>query len=152
MFSVKPRLKSSLLIILIISKSIQKKVLNLQLALYTLFQHQNKRLSKDLLRKTSIQVSSDQLSSLYNVLVVRVKNVGLYFILFFSILFSFFIYFTFLYLGLGFSMTSQCVTTVTNQLHNMLHKSYVIILLQLQSYSHIIMIKRCRRFQDNNII
>ena len=43
-FSAKLKLKFSLLIVLIISKSIWKRVLNLWLALYTLFQHLNKRL------------------------------------------------------------------------------------------------------------
>ena len=61
MFSAKSKLKSLLLIVLMISKSIWKKVLNLWLALYTLFWHLNKRLLNSL-RKTSVQVSSDQLS------------------------------------------------------------------------------------------
>ena len=43
-FSTKLKLKFLLLIILMTSKSIWKRVLNLQLALYTLFQHLNKRL------------------------------------------------------------------------------------------------------------
>ena len=43
MFSAKLKLKFSLLIILITSKSIWKRVLSLWLALYTLFQHLNKR-------------------------------------------------------------------------------------------------------------
>ena len=43
----------------ITSKSIWKKMLNLQSALYTLFWHLNKRLSRNSLRKTSIWVSSD---------------------------------------------------------------------------------------------
>ena len=64
MFSAKLKLKSSLLIILMISKSIWKKVLNLQLAPYTLFQYPNKRLLRISLRKTSIQILSDQ-SHLY---------------------------------------------------------------------------------------
>ena len=59
-FSAKLNLKSSLLIILMTSKSIWKKVLNLQLASYTLFWHLNKRLFRNSLRKTSIQISSDQ--------------------------------------------------------------------------------------------
>ena len=59
-FSAKLNLKSSLLIILMTSKSIWKKVLNLQLALYTLFQHLNKRLWRNSLRKISTQVLSDQ--------------------------------------------------------------------------------------------
>jgi len=42
--SVKLKLKFSLIIILMTSKSIWKKVLNLWLALYTLCQHLNKRL------------------------------------------------------------------------------------------------------------
>ena len=42
MFSAKLRLNSLLLIIIIISKSIWKKMLNLWLALYTLFQHPSK--------------------------------------------------------------------------------------------------------------
>ena len=60
-FSAKLKLKFSLLIILITSKSIWKKVLNLQLALYTLFWHLNKRLWRNSLRKILTQVSSDQL-------------------------------------------------------------------------------------------
>ena len=60
MFLAKPKLKSSPLIILITSKSIWKKVFNLQLALYTLFQHPNKRLSRNSLRKISTWVSFDQ--------------------------------------------------------------------------------------------
>ena len=44
MFSAKLKLKFSLLIVLMTSKSIWKRVLNLWLALYTLFQHLNKRL------------------------------------------------------------------------------------------------------------
>ena len=59
-FSAKLKLKFSLLIVLMTSKSIWKKVLNLWLALYTLCWHLNKRLSKNSLRKTSTQVSSDQ--------------------------------------------------------------------------------------------
>ena len=58
-FSVKPKLKSSLLIILITLKSIWKKVLNLWLALYTLFWYPNKRLLRNLLRKTLIQILSN---------------------------------------------------------------------------------------------
>ena len=58
-FSEKLKLKSSLLIIFMISKSIWK-VLNLWLAPYTLFQHLNKRLWRNSLRKTSIWVSSNQ--------------------------------------------------------------------------------------------
>ena len=60
MFSAKLKLNFSLLIILMTSKSIWKKVLNLWLAPYTLFWHLNKRFSRNLLRKTSIQVSSNQ--------------------------------------------------------------------------------------------
>ena len=59
-FLAKLKLKLSLLIVLMISKSIWKKVLNLQLALYTLFLHLNKRLWRNLLRKISTQVSSNQ--------------------------------------------------------------------------------------------
>jgi len=44
MFSAKLKLKLSLLIVPMTSKSIWKRVLNLQLALYTLCQHLNKRL------------------------------------------------------------------------------------------------------------
>jgi len=54
MFSAKLKLKSSLLIIIITSKSIWKKVLNLWLAPYTLFWHLKKRLSRNSLRKASI--------------------------------------------------------------------------------------------------
>jgi len=60
MFSAKLKLKLSLLIILMISKLIWKRVLNLWLALYTLFQHLNKRLSRNSLRKILTQVLSDQ--------------------------------------------------------------------------------------------
>ena len=60
-FSAKLKLKFLLLIILMTSKSIWKKVLNLQLALYTLFWHLNKRLWRNSLRKILTQVSSDQL-------------------------------------------------------------------------------------------
>ena len=60
MFSAKPRLKYLLLIILMTSKSIWKKMLNLLLALYTLFQHPNKRLLRNLLRKTLIWILFNQ--------------------------------------------------------------------------------------------
>ena len=60
MFSAKLKLKFSLLIILMTLKSIWKRVLNLRLALYTLFQHLNKRLWRNSLRKISTQVLSDQ--------------------------------------------------------------------------------------------
>jgi len=60
MFSAKLKLKLSLLIILMTSKSIWKRVLNLQLALYTLFQHLNKKLLRNSLRKISTQVLSNQ--------------------------------------------------------------------------------------------
>jgi len=53
MFSAKLKLKLSLLIVFITSKSIWKRVLNLWLALYTLFQHLNKKLSRNSLRKIS---------------------------------------------------------------------------------------------------
>ena len=59
-FSAKLKLKLSLLIVLMTSKSIWKRVLNLWLALYTLFQHLNKRLSRNSLRKISTWVLSDQ--------------------------------------------------------------------------------------------
>ena len=59
-FLAKLKLKPFLLIILITSKSIWKRVLNLQLGLYTLFQYLNKRLSRNSLRKISTWVSSDQ--------------------------------------------------------------------------------------------
>ena len=65
-FSAKLQLKFSLLITLIISKSIWKKVLNLWLAPYTLFQHLNKRFLRNSLRKISIWISFDQ-SYLYMV-------------------------------------------------------------------------------------
>ena len=65
-FSAKLKLKFLLLIILIISKSIWKKVLNLWLAPYTLFQHLNKRFLRNSLRKISIWISFDQ-SYLYMV-------------------------------------------------------------------------------------
>ena len=60
MFSAKLKLKTSLLIVLITSKSIWKMVLNLWLALYTFFQHLNKRLWRNSLRKILTQVSSGQ--------------------------------------------------------------------------------------------
>ena len=60
MFSAKLKLKLFLLIIPITSKSIWKRVLNLRLALYTLFQHLNKRLWRNSLRKISTRVLSDQ--------------------------------------------------------------------------------------------
>ena len=60
MFLAKLKLKFLLLIVFIISKSIWKKVLNLWLALYTLFQHLNKRLWRNSLRKISTWVLSDQ--------------------------------------------------------------------------------------------
>ena len=60
MFLAKLKLKPLLLILLVTSKSIWKKVLNLQLVPYTLFWYLNKRLSRNLSRKTSIWVSSDQ--------------------------------------------------------------------------------------------
>ena len=59
-FSAKLKLKFSLLIVLMTSKSIWKRVLNLQLALYTLFQHLNKRLWRNSLRKILTWVLSDQ--------------------------------------------------------------------------------------------
>ena len=65
-FSAKLKLKFSLLIILMTSKLIWKRVLNLWLALYTLFQHLNRRLWRNSLRKILTQVSSDQ-SHLYMV-------------------------------------------------------------------------------------
>ena len=59
-FSAKLKLKFSLLIVLTTSKSIWKRALNLQLVLYTLFQHRNKRLWRNSLRKISTQVLSNQ--------------------------------------------------------------------------------------------
>ena len=59
-FSAKLKLKFLLFIILMTSKLIWKKILNLQLALYTLFWHPNKKLSRNSLRKTSTWISSDQ--------------------------------------------------------------------------------------------
>ena len=59
MFSTKIKLKFLLHIVLMISKSIWKKMLNLWLVSYTFFQHQNKRLLRNSLRKTSIWISSD---------------------------------------------------------------------------------------------
>ena len=60
MFLAKIKLKFSLLIILMTSKSIWKRVLNFWLALYTFFQHLNKRFSKNSLRKISTWVLSNQ--------------------------------------------------------------------------------------------
>ena len=59
-FSAKLKLKLSLLIVLMTSKSIWKRVLNLWLALYTLCPHLNMKLSRNLLRKISTRVSSNQ--------------------------------------------------------------------------------------------
>ena len=59
MFSAKLKLKFLLIIILIISKSIWKKIFNLWLALYTLFWYLNKRLWRNSLRKTLTWVSSN---------------------------------------------------------------------------------------------
>ena len=59
-FLARQKLKFSLLIVLIISKSIWKRMLNLWLALYTLCQHLNKRLWRNSLRKISTWVLSDQ--------------------------------------------------------------------------------------------
>ena len=59
-FLARQKLKLSLLIILMISKSIWKRVLKLWLALYTLFQHLNRRLWRNSLRKILTQVSSNQ--------------------------------------------------------------------------------------------
>ena len=60
MLLAKPRLKSLLLIVIMIVKLTQKKMLNLQLFLYTLFQYVNKKLSRNSLRKTSIWVLFNQ--------------------------------------------------------------------------------------------
>ena len=60
MFSAKLKLKFSLLIVLMTSKSIWKRVLNLRLALYTLCQYLNKRLWRNSLRKISTRVLSNQ--------------------------------------------------------------------------------------------
>ena len=60
MFSAKLKLKLFLLIVLMTSKSIWKRVLNLQLTLYTLCQHLNKRLWRNSLRKIWTWVLSDQ--------------------------------------------------------------------------------------------
>ena len=57
MFSAKQKLKSLLLIGPMIFELIWKKMLNLWLALYTLFQHLNKRLLRNSLRKTLTWVS-----------------------------------------------------------------------------------------------
>ena len=82
-FSAKLKLKLSLLIILMTSKSIWKRVLNLQLVLYTLFQHLNKRLWRNLLRKISTQVLSDQphLHTVYQSYLLRRKMVHCTFVL-----------------------------------------------------------------------
>ena len=60
MFSAKLKLKFSLLIVPMTSKSIWKRVLNLWLALYTLCQHLNKKLWRNSLRKILTWVLSDQ--------------------------------------------------------------------------------------------
>ena len=59
-FSAKLKLKFYPLIVLMTLKSIWKRVLNLRLALFTLFQHLNKRLWRNSLRKISTWVLSDQ--------------------------------------------------------------------------------------------
>ena len=59
-FSAKLKLKLSPIIIPMTLKSIWKRVLNLQLALYTHFQHLNKRLWRNSLRKILTWVLSDQ--------------------------------------------------------------------------------------------
>ena len=59
-FLARQKLKFSLLIILMTSKSIWKRILNLWLVLYTLFQHLNKRFWRNSLRKISTWVLSDQ--------------------------------------------------------------------------------------------
>ena len=76
-FSAKLKLKISLLIILITSKSIWKKKLNLRLTLYTHFQHLNKRLSRNSLRKILTQVLSDQphLCTVHRSYLLRRKTV-----------------------------------------------------------------------------
>jgi len=65
------------------SKSIWKRVLNLQLALYTLFWHLNKSLSRNSLRKISTQVLSDQphLHMVYQFYLLRRKMVHCVFVL-----------------------------------------------------------------------
>ena len=60
MFSAKLKLKLSLLIILITLKSIWKRILNLRLGLYTLFQHLNRRFWRNSLRKILTWVLSNQ--------------------------------------------------------------------------------------------
>ena len=60
MFLAKLKLKLSLFIVLMTSKSIWKRVFNLWLALYILCQHLNKRLWRSSLRKISTQVLSSQ--------------------------------------------------------------------------------------------
>ena len=87
-FSAKLKLKFLLLIVLMTSKSIWKKVLNLRLALYTLFWHLNKRLSRNLLRKTSTWVSSDQsyLCMVHWSYLLRRKIVHYAFVLTFAVL------------------------------------------------------------------
>ena len=87
-FSTKLKLKSLLLIVLMISKSTWKKVLNLWLALYILFWHLNKRFSRNSLKKTSIQVSSNQphLCMMYQSYLLRRKIVHCAFVSTFTVL------------------------------------------------------------------
>ena len=83
MFSAKLKLKSLLFIIFMTLKSIWKKVLNLQLAPYTLFRHPYKRLSRNSLRKALIWVSSDQshLCMVHQAYLLRRKMVHCAFVL-----------------------------------------------------------------------
>ena len=82
MSSARPKLKLSLLIIFMTSKSIWKRVLNLQLVLYTLFQHLNKRLWGNSLRKISTRVLSNQphLHTVYQSYSLRRKMVHCIFV------------------------------------------------------------------------
>jgi len=79
-FSAKLKLKSLLLITFMTSKSIWKKMLNFWLASYTLFQYLNRRLWKNSLRKTLIQILSDQshLCTVYQSYLLKKKDGSLH--------------------------------------------------------------------------
>ena len=81
-FSAKIKLKFSLLIISMTSKSIWKRVLNLRLALYTFFRYLNESLSRNSLRKILTQVLSDQphLCTVHRFYLLRRKMVDCVFV------------------------------------------------------------------------
>ena len=81
--SIMNLLTFSFLIVPMTSKSIWKRVLNLWLALYTLFQHLNKSLSRNSLRKISTQILSNQphLHTVHRSYLLRRKIVHCIFVL-----------------------------------------------------------------------